>query len=69
MQIVVAHIGHPDNVVLNKRARRTKQNDTAVRWVVHQVVANDSGTAANADTIGPLLIYIRATRADVIVLD
>lgn len=65
----VAHIGHPDSIVHNKRARRTKQNNAAVRWVVHQIVANDSGTTADADTIGPLLEGIRTTWADVVVLN
>jgi hypothetical protein len=66
---VVAHIDDPDSVVLHKRAGRAEQNDTTIRRVVDQVVADDGRTTADTDTVGPLLIGIRSTGTDVIVLD
>jgi hypothetical protein len=65
----VAHIYNPNGVVFHKRARGTEQDDTAVCRVVHHVVTDNCGTAADADTIGPLLVDIRPTRANVVVLN
>jgi hypothetical protein len=65
----VAHIYDPNSVVFYKRARGTEQDDTAVCRVVHHVVTDNCGTAADADTIGPLLVDIRPTRANVVVLN
>jgi hypothetical protein len=66
---VVAYIDDPDSVVLHKRAGRAEQNNPTIRRVVDQVVADDGRTTANTDPIGPLLIGIRSTGTDVIVLD
>jgi hypothetical protein len=66
-EMAVAYRDRLDSVVVDSGARRTKQNDAAVGRVRHDIVANDSGTAANADTIGPFHKCVRATRADVVV--
>jgi hypothetical protein len=60
---------NPDGVVLDKCSRGAEQDDATIRRAIHQVVANDSRTTADADTIGPLLKNIRATWANVVVLN
>jgi hypothetical protein len=52
-EIAVAYCDRLDSVVVHDSARRTKQNDAAIGRVRHEIVSNDRGTAADADTIGP----------------
>ena len=67
--INISYIFDPDSVVRHKRSRGAEQDDTTVRRVVHHVVTNDSGTAADADTISPLLKNICPAWTNVVVLN
>src|SRR5260221_13424553 len=66
---VAAHVYNPNGLVFHDRARGTEQEDTAICRVVHHVVTDNCGTAADADTIGPLLVDIWPTQAIVVLLN
>jgi len=65
----ISHIFNPNGVIRHQCSRGAEQDDTTIRRVVHHVVTNEGGTAADADTVGPLQFFIRPTRANVIVLN
>jgi hypothetical protein len=54
----ISHTYNLYGVVLDKCAWGAEKNDTTIRRVGYLVVTNDCRTAANADTIGPLLKFI-----------
>ena len=63
------HVLNRDRVVLDKTARRAKDNDATVRGVRDDIVSDKAVGTTETDTIGPLLERIRATRTDIVVLN
>ena len=63
-----SYVQDPYSVVVYLSSGWTKQNNTTIGGPLYHVIPNNGVLAADADSVGPLLEWVRSTRTNVVVL-